>query len=109
MLYLTCTTITSIDLAHYGVSRAQDWVSVKCGTIIFIIILAGVLSTAFNEIDYEAFPNPATYTLTIALGDTKSDITETIDISFTNQNEPPRFTKDYFDITVTEDVVRAVH
>ena len=32
MLYLTCTTITSIDLAHYGVSRAKDWVSVKCGT-----------------------------------------------------------------------------
>ena len=32
MLYLTCTTITSKDLAHYGVSRAQDWVSVKCGT-----------------------------------------------------------------------------
>ena len=24
--------ITSIDLAHYGVSRAKDWVSVKCGT-----------------------------------------------------------------------------
>ena len=33
MLYLTCTTITSIDLAHYRVSRAKDWVSVKCGTI----------------------------------------------------------------------------
>ena len=33
MLYLTCTTITSVDLAHYGVSRAQDWVSVDCGTI----------------------------------------------------------------------------
>ena len=33
MLYLTCTTITSIDLAHYGVSRAKDWVSVDCGTI----------------------------------------------------------------------------
>ena len=33
MLYLTCTTITSIDLAHYGVSRAKDWVSVKCGTM----------------------------------------------------------------------------
>ena len=31
MLYLTCTTITSIDLAHYRVSRAKDWVSVKCG------------------------------------------------------------------------------
>ena len=32
MLYLTCTTITSVDLAHYGVSRAKDWVSVNCGT-----------------------------------------------------------------------------
>ena len=32
MLYLTCTTITSIDLAHHEVSRAKDWVSVKCGT-----------------------------------------------------------------------------
>ena len=29
---LTCTTITSVDLAHYGVSRAKDWVSVYCGT-----------------------------------------------------------------------------
>ena len=28
----TCTTITSVDLAHYGVSRAKDWVSVDCGT-----------------------------------------------------------------------------
>ena len=33
MLYLTCTTITSVDLAHYGVSRAKDRVSVDCGTI----------------------------------------------------------------------------
>ena len=33
MLYLTCTTITSVDFAHYGVSRAKDWVSVDCGTI----------------------------------------------------------------------------
>ena len=32
MLYLTCTTITSVDLAHYGVSRAKYWVSVDCGT-----------------------------------------------------------------------------
>ena len=24
MLHLTCTTITSVDLAHYGVSRAKD-------------------------------------------------------------------------------------
>ena len=33
MLYLTCTTITSVDLAHYRVSRAEDWVYVDCGTI----------------------------------------------------------------------------
>ena len=32
MLYLTCTTITSVDLAHYGVSRVKDWESVDCGT-----------------------------------------------------------------------------
>ena len=32
MLYLTCTTITSVDLAHYGISRAKNWVSVNCGT-----------------------------------------------------------------------------
>ena len=33
-LYLTCTctTIPSVDLAHYGVSRAKDWLSVNCGT-----------------------------------------------------------------------------
>ena len=35
MLYLTCTTITSVELAHYGVSRARDWVSVDCGTSLF--------------------------------------------------------------------------
>ena len=32
MLYLTCTAITSVVLAHYGVSHAKDWVSVDCGT-----------------------------------------------------------------------------
>ena len=32
MLYVTCTTITSVDLAHNGVSHAKDWVSVDCGT-----------------------------------------------------------------------------
>ena len=35
MLYLTCTTITRVDLAHYGVSHAKNWVSVACGTIDF--------------------------------------------------------------------------
>ena len=33
MLYLTCTTIASVDLSHYGVSRAKDWVSGDCGTM----------------------------------------------------------------------------
>ena len=32
MLYLICTMISSVDLAHYGVSRVTDWVSVDCGT-----------------------------------------------------------------------------
>ena len=32
MLYLTCTTISSVDLAQYGVSLAKDWVYVECGT-----------------------------------------------------------------------------
>ena len=32
MLYLTCTMISSVDLAHYGVSHAKNWVSVNCGT-----------------------------------------------------------------------------
>ena len=35
MLYLTCTMISSVDLAHYGVSRVKDLVSVDCGTICF--------------------------------------------------------------------------
>ena len=28
MLYLTCTMISSVDLAHYGVSRAKDRISI---------------------------------------------------------------------------------
>ena len=32
MPYLTCTMISSVDLAHYGVSRAENWVSLDCGT-----------------------------------------------------------------------------
>ena len=35
MLYLTCTTINIVDLAHYRVFRAKDWVSVDCGTKYF--------------------------------------------------------------------------
>ena len=32
MLYLTCTIISSVDLAQYRVFRAKDLVSVNCGT-----------------------------------------------------------------------------
>ena len=44
MLYLTCTTITSVDLAHYGVSCAKDLVSVDCGTK-YIKLTAVTLNT----------------------------------------------------------------
>ena len=37
MLYLTCTIISSVDLAHYGVFRAKDRVSVDCGTGFLIL------------------------------------------------------------------------
>ena len=36
MFYLTCTIISRVDFADYGVSRAKDWVSVDCGTTIYI-------------------------------------------------------------------------
>ena len=32
MPYLTCTMISSVDLAQYGISHAKDWISVDCGT-----------------------------------------------------------------------------
>ena len=32
MIYLTCNMISSVVLAHYGVSCAKDWVSGDCGT-----------------------------------------------------------------------------
>ena len=35
MLCLTCSMISSVDLAHYGLSRVKDWVSGDCGTICF--------------------------------------------------------------------------
>ena len=33
MLYLTSTMVSSVYLAHYGVSRDKDWISVDCATI----------------------------------------------------------------------------
>ena len=35
MLYLTCTMVSIVDLAHYGISRAKDWLCVDCCTNIF--------------------------------------------------------------------------
>ena len=32
MLYLTCTMISRVDLACYGVCRAKDWIPVDCST-----------------------------------------------------------------------------
>ena len=32
MLYLTCTIISSVGIAHFGVSRSKDWVSVDVET-----------------------------------------------------------------------------
>ena len=42
MLYLTCTMISSVDLAHYGLFRAKDCISVDCGT------MTGKFSTKSN-------------------------------------------------------------
>ena len=50
MLYLTCTTITSVDLAHYGVSRAKDWVPVDCGTIFVAKVLINCQSYMFGTV-----------------------------------------------------------
>ena len=38
MLYLTCTTIISVDLAQYGISHAKDWISGYCGTNPYILL-----------------------------------------------------------------------
>ena len=34
ILCLTCIMISSVDLAHYEVSRAKDWVSVDYSTML---------------------------------------------------------------------------
>ena len=38
MFCLTCTTLSSVELARYGVSRAKDWVSGDCDTISILSI-----------------------------------------------------------------------
>ena len=44
MLCLTCSMISSVDLAHNGVSHAKDWVTVDCGTISAYTSLKGVFT-----------------------------------------------------------------
>ena len=45
MLYLTCTMISSVDLAHYGVSHAKDWVSVD------FVVQVHVVPYVRNKVD----------------------------------------------------------
>ena len=49
MLYLTCTTIPSVDLAHYIVSHAKDWVSVDCGTNAFNQSITAVATSRWKD------------------------------------------------------------
>ena len=71
MLFVNCTMISSVDLAHYGVSRAKDWVSVNRGTctrnisylvyhkyaaelnILYISVGKKQLKTKFNQFKYD--------------------------------------------------------
>ena len=48
MLYLACTTISSVDLAQYGVSLAKDWVSVKCGTMFDYTNFTGCIRVSYG-------------------------------------------------------------
>ena len=63
MLYLTCTVLSSVDLACYGISRAKAWVSVDSGTslsrihtevcpraVLSPLFIASRLRSIFNEL-----------------------------------------------------------
>ena len=39
MLYVTCTMVSSVDLAHDRLSYAKEWVSVDCDTRIKVVNL----------------------------------------------------------------------
>ena len=47
MLYLTYTMIFSVDLAHYGVSRAKNCVCMDCGTTTIIKCNHDLLTNSF--------------------------------------------------------------
>ena len=51
MLYLTCTMISSVDLARYGVSGAKDRVSGDCGTILLVEGLSGNIIIDLSAIE----------------------------------------------------------
>ena len=68
MLYLTCTMISSVELANYGVSYAKDWVSVNCGTIPYnlTVMKPGHVAQLVASLTQEpevtgSIPGPATY------------------------------------------------
>ena len=47
-----CTTITIVDFAHYGVSRAKDWVLVDCGTMsCYSDVFIRVLAVTFSNVE----------------------------------------------------------
>ena len=68
MLYLTCTMIPRVDLAHYGVSHAKDWVSVDCGTSYILSHLYNINAIkqsacfVFNPIVVDHFASLFSYT-----------------------------------------------
>ena len=49
MLYLICTLISSVDLAHYAVSCAKDWVSVDCGRFCVVLLSYQILFINIQE------------------------------------------------------------
>ena len=52
MLYLTCTKISSVDLALYEVSRAKDCVSMDCGTLfLYNLMLSGLTVSLIWSVD----------------------------------------------------------
>ena len=58
----TFTTINSVDLAHYRVSRAKDWVSVDCGRLAIAIAFSPTMcycQTSGNSIfpDFMLLPD----------------------------------------------------
>lgn len=68
---------------------------------------AGVLSTAYSELNFEAAGVAGTtFTLTITVGDIKSTVSESLSYVVVNQNEAPWFELDYYTLDVYEGPVK---